>query len=340
MAHLLDTRENGEHSFVSLRQTAWHKIGTVMQDEMTVDEAMHLAGHNYKVELRPLFTSLENGDISLGVPGSATVRTDREEVLGVVGKSYKVFQNRQMWDIVEPLIDAGLARIETAGTIKEGRDVWATIQFATPADEGRKFGFEEGERIALYGTITNNHSGNRGVVTALSPIRVVCNNTLTMMVNATKDTKNQIRSTHRGDVHGKVTDAAATLFYNALAQWTENLAVFDALKNITLSSETFAERVLDVVLPLGDKDTVRQRTEYDKQMERRSELKRFWLTGTGHQGDHSAYEALNGVCEALDHSPELFIGRKTEGWDWAEQALFGSTKKMKDQLAKSLLTLV
>jgi phage/plasmid-like protein (TIGR03299 family) len=339
MAHELDIRDNGEYSFVSLRETAWHKNGTIMQDEMSVDEAMDLAGHNFTVEKRPMFTTDKDGN-NLPTSAFATVRTDRDKVLGVVSGSYSVFPNRKMWRTVEPLIEAGLARIETAGTIKEGKDVWATIQFATPAEDGAKMGFEDGERIALYGTITNNHAGERGVVTMLSPVRVVCNNTLTMALRSTKAGVDKVRTRHSGDVEGKVDETSAKLFYSALAQWTANLEFFAALKNITLTNETFAERVLDVILPLGETTSVRLKTEYDKQMCRRATLKRFWLMGTGHQGNMSAYEALNGVCEALDHEPETFIGRKTSTWNWTESALYGSTAKMKADITKSLMTLV
>jgi phage/plasmid-like protein (TIGR03299 family) len=334
MAHLLDTRENGEYSFVSLRETAWHQHGTVMQDEMSVDEAMNLAGHTFRVEKRPLFFE-NNGEMECTPNGYATVRTDRMSVLGIVTDKYKVLQNRQMWNTLEPLIDAGLARIETAGTIREGRDVWAAVQFATPNDG--KFGFEGGERLGLYGIITNNHSGDRGVVTMLSAVRVVCNNTLSLALGTSK----QKESTgHRGEIADKVDAAAARVFHKALAQWDANRELFAALKGITLDNETFAERVLDVVLPLGEKDTPRLKTEYDKQMERRAQLKNYWLTGKGHQGDQSAYEALNGTIEALDHNPELFIGRKSSKFDWAESALMGKTGVMKRAVTSSLSALV
>src|ERR671912_180060 len=88
-------RTEGEHSFFSVKEKAWHGLGQIVQDYPNSRDALRFAGLDYSVEKRKLYTQAneyENPQIS--VPGySATVRTDTNEVLGVVGKDYEIVQN-------------------------------------------------------------------------------------------------------------------------------------------------------------------------------------------------------------------------------------------------------
>ncbi|RZK35670.1 MAG: alpha/beta hydrolase, partial [Pedobacter sp.] len=94
-----------KHSFFSVKEKAWHSLGTIIEAYPTTAEALQFAGLNYTVEKRPLFT-LDNVNFDLlnaladgiepavPVPNYyANVRTDTEEVLGVVGKDYQIVQN-------------------------------------------------------------------------------------------------------------------------------------------------------------------------------------------------------------------------------------------------------
>ena len=105
MAHQINFNEQtGQHSFFSVKEKAWHGLGQIVQGYPTSKEALTLAGLDYTVEKRPIFTydtenhrANEDTDIKIPeieVPGySATIRTDTDQVLGLVGKDYKIVQN-------------------------------------------------------------------------------------------------------------------------------------------------------------------------------------------------------------------------------------------------------
>src|SRR3954470_2970580 len=102
MSHNLNYNERtGQHGFFSVKEKAWHGLGTIVEDYPTSAEAIRFAGLDYTVEKRQLFTydtenQLADEDTDIKIPEIevpnhfATVRTDTEQVLGVVGKDYEV----------------------------------------------------------------------------------------------------------------------------------------------------------------------------------------------------------------------------------------------------------
>src|ERR1700704_3124047 len=106
MSHNLNFNDQtGKHSFFSVKEKAWHGLGQIVQDYPTSAEAIEFAGLDFTVEKRPLFTfdnenQAANPDTEIIIPEIevpnyyATMRTDTEQVLGVVGKDYEIVQNR------------------------------------------------------------------------------------------------------------------------------------------------------------------------------------------------------------------------------------------------------
>src|SRR5688572_35450 len=135
MPHELDQRANGTAAVFSVRQTPWHREGTVLRDAPSLEEALRVGGLDFDVDVRPLFVR------SQPVPeipmftydpagnAAATVRTDRGTVLGIVTERYQPLQNRDAFGVLEPLLDAGLASLETGGALRAGRDVWMLVRF-------------------------------------------------------------------------------------------------------------------------------------------------------------------------------------------------------------------
>ena len=108
MAHALDARDNGNTSFVSLRKPAWHKLGTIAQDELSYDEALQLGGLDYPMVLRPVTTTMpifdasgeETDSYELATQARAILRLDTKTVFGVVGDQYELVTNRQATQVV------------------------------------------------------------------------------------------------------------------------------------------------------------------------------------------------------------------------------------------------
>ena len=206
MAHMLE-QYGDMASFASLRQPAWHGLGTVLDTEVTTSEMLrvaHLADWDVRLE-----------DINL--PGRyhrnafATVRTNPfdggDDVLGIVGERYQVLQNEQLFDFGDAILDG--ARWETAGSIKHG-----TVVFGSLALE-REVTLDPngvGDKVNTYLLVHTSHDGSLAIQASITPVRVVCQNTLNMAVGRDgRKAKQSFRIRHTQSVQGKVQAAREAL---------------------------------------------------------------------------------------------------------------------------------
>lgn len=315
MAHELDTRDNGQASFVSLRQTAWHQLGTIAQDEMTFAEAMHLGGLDYPLSLMPITVNAPifdaNGEemdtVAVDVPNSrAVLRGDTRKVLGVVSDRYELVTNRDAMQMVDVLVNEGLAVIETAGVLREGADAWMAIRFT--GDRIEAAGENGGDTIKFYGLVRTNHNGKASVQVATTPVRVVCANTLAMALGNGQTTVRNILHMGRERV-AKVQQAAHSLWSGTLADAEQMANAFAALRGLRISEAQFAAAVLDVMAPLpeepkADASKLAQSlypSRLFKVTELRQQIEELWVGGTGQAGALTAWDAYNACTESLDH---------------------------------------
>lgn len=175
MSHNLDTTA-GQTSFVSAREDAWHQLGTVLPDCFTAEEAMthgHLGGWNLRKE--EIFAHV--GGQQVRVSGRHAVVRDNPingnpEVLGDVGDAYKIVHNEQLAGLLNHLVDESGAHFETAGAIDGGRKVFITMKLPGHMMVGGA------DRIDNYIAAMTSHDGNSSTQLVVTPVRVVCQNTL------------------------------------------------------------------------------------------------------------------------------------------------------------------
>lgn len=185
MGHQLNYNEkNGQHSFFSVKEKAWHGLGQIVADYPTSAEAIRYAGLDYNVEKRPLFTGgaaigLDNVDTDLAFPDIevpnyfATVRTDNNAVLGVVGKDYEVVQNADAFQFFDAIVGGGDGiKYETAGALGKGERIFITAKLPEYIKVGKE------DLIEQYLFLTTSHDGFGSITAAFTPVRVVCQNTL------------------------------------------------------------------------------------------------------------------------------------------------------------------
>jgi phage/plasmid-like protein (TIGR03299 family) len=195
MAHNLEIR-NGQASFVEngRRGKAWHRLGTVFDRPLTIKEALTYSHANYRVALRPLVmltpdieTEMEGGSVmglqlsNAIVPGKkVTMRLDTHECLGIVSENYGVVQNEDAFKFIDTLVtgrmdyDEHKPVIETAGVLGRGERVFVTAKFPDEIILDNK----GDDKIEMYMVFTTSHDGLGAVTCLVTPIRVVCNNTL------------------------------------------------------------------------------------------------------------------------------------------------------------------
>ncbi|GAA4341142.1 DUF932 domain-containing protein [Flaviaesturariibacter amylovorans] len=186
MAHNLHFNETtGQHSFFSVKQKAWHGLGTIVQDYPTSAEALRFAGLDYQVEKRPLFTAAGAADESGTIPvlqSVATVRTDTGDVLGVVGKDYEVVQNVDAFAFFDSIVGGDGIQYETASALGKGERIFITAKLPSYIRVGRE------DLIEQYLFLTTSHDGYGSITAAFTPVRVVCANTLNAAMNQRSNT--------------------------------------------------------------------------------------------------------------------------------------------------------
>ena len=202
MAHNINFNEQTQkHSFFSVQQKAWHGLGTIVENYPTSVEALQFAGLDYRVEKRKLFT-LDNADIiSKSVPDYyATIRTDNENVLGVVGKDYEVVQNTDAFNFFDSIVGGDGIQYETAGALGKGERIFITAKLPNYIKVGKD------DLIEQYLFLTTSHDGFGSITAAFTPIRIVCNNTLNaalqnhsnaIKIRHTVNAKERLETAHR-----------------------------------------------------------------------------------------------------------------------------------------------
>ena len=161
-------------------QPAWHGLGKVLPEDtqLSVEEGLIAAGLDWQVDLLPLEISGDEEDNAMAgtsVPAMATVRSQDESVLGVVGMRYNVLQNIEAFRWFQPFLDANEASLHTAGSLHGGKRIWVLAKLNRQSIE-----VAEGDTIEKFLLLSNSHDGSASVRVGFCPIRVVCANTLSM----------------------------------------------------------------------------------------------------------------------------------------------------------------
>lgn len=184
MAHNLNFNEQtGKHSFFSVKEKAWHGLGQIVEGYPNSAEALKFAGLDFNVEKRKLFTfdnenqiADENTEIKIPeieVPNYyATIRTDNEIILGVVGRDYEVVQNVDAFSFFDSIVGGDGIHYETAGALGKGERIFITAKLPDYIKVGNN------DLIEQYLFLTTSHDGFGSITAAFTPIRIVCNNTL------------------------------------------------------------------------------------------------------------------------------------------------------------------
>jgi len=214
----------------SVREVPWHGIGTIVQEAPTSEEAIVMAGLDWEVQNRPIYTG-QGVEIAGYV---ANTRSSDDKVLGIVSNRYTIVQNTEAFAFTDSLIGEGL-KYETAGSLKGGRQVWLLAKMPQKKILG--------DKVDPYICFTNTHDGSGAVRVCMTPIRVVCNNTLNL---ALKDAKRMWSTRHVGDIQGKLEEAKQTL---GLAEQYMDALVIEAERLVDKAiSDARIEKILDNML--------------------------------------------------------------------------------------------
>lgn len=277
---------NVETMFFVGRERPWHGLGTSVEEAPDSREALIAAGLDWDVIQRPVFT--QDGTEIKGY--RANVRMQDDTILGVVTNRYKVVQNRDAFAFTDELLGNGV-RYETAGSLQGGRKTWILAKMPNRY-------IINGENILPYLVFSNTHDGSGAIKIAMTPIRVVCNNTLNLALSSAK----RIWSfNHTGNIQDKLEEAKETMF-RAEDYMSELGKEFEKLNKIKVSDAAL-EEYISMLLPIADDASV---TTEQNVVKLRDDIRRRYkyapdLKNLGKNG----YRFINAVSDFATHAKPL-----------------------------------
>jgi len=278
----------------------WHGLGVVVEESPTSKDALRLAGLNWSVEQRPIQTVD-------GVPLNgfkANVRNTDKKVLGVVTDKYKIVQNDEAFAFTDALLGEGIT-YETAGSLQEGRKVWLLAKLP------HKY-LISGDEVTPYLVFSNSHDGSGAIKVAMTPVRVVCNNTLNL---ALAEAKRCWSTIHTGNLSGKLQDAKQTLLH--ADAYMQGLAkAFEELRKVKLTDRKVMGYI-DILLPELDNSTPQQTRNIVRLKE---DMKaRYFDAPDLKDVGKNGYRFINAVSDFATHAKPIRMTRNYQ------ENLFGRT---------------
>ena len=229
MAHMVET-------MFSYRQVPWHGLGRIVEEAPDSKTAIKLAELDWTVEQEQI-QLVKNGVIIKDF--YANVRSADDSVLGIVSGKYKIVQNYEAFEFTDVLLGEG-TKYEAAGSLCNGKKVWLLAKL----EDRFKL---VGDDTEVYLGFFNSHDGKGSVRAFITPVRVVCWNTLNM---ALKNASRSWSTIHAGSMQEKLKEAQRTLelthiYMNKLSETAEILAD----KKITNNDVT---EFTEMLFPIGD----------------------------------------------------------------------------------------
>ena len=294
--------KDGKPMMMYVGETPWHKLGTQLDAPPKTAAAVIVAANlDWEVKKQPVYAF--DGTSGCAVPGYyATVRADFWEKpdcepFGLVGEEYNVLQNREAFSFFDPIIQTGQVTYETAGALGHGERIW---MLAKVKGDIKIKGKDEVQRYLL---LSNGHDGRTALKIKFTPVRVVCQNTLSFALSFGSDL---LRSHHGHGMDRRIESAQETVGI-ILKQYDSLARHYNRFAEVQMNTDLLG-RYLGEVFPLPKRRTNQRDRSYQQAVARTNHLR---LTG-GHLFDEgrgnklaaikgTLWAAYNGVTELVDH---------------------------------------
>lgn len=304
MAHELEI-VNGvaQMAYRESKGLPWHGLGTPVSDDMTPKEMMVAAGLDWSVEKVPTFINHNGQQIETGQ--EALVRSSDGSILTQVGPGWNPVQNSDAFDFFSEFVSAGDMVMDTAGSLKDGRMVWAL------ADVRDGFSLFNGDEVKGYLLFSNPHMYGKAIDVKFVMERVVCNNTLTVALNEAG--RVGVRINHRSQFDPEMVKQALGISHNKIEKFKEAAEFLGSKRYNDESLKRFMAKVLG------------ESTRDDKLLSRTAETALSFVENQ--PGDHfrpgTWWNAYNAVTYMVDHK----VGRSAD--TRMMSAWFGGNAKRK-----------
>ena len=308
MAHELEM-VNGVASMAYAGEVPWHGLGKKVLPDLTPEQMLEEANLDWTVSKVPAYATVNGEQVAVGK--SALVRDRDSKVLDVVGDDWNPVQNAEAFGFFAEFVEAGNMEMHTAGSLRDGRMIWA---LARVKDEAfTLFGKDRVEQFLLF---SNPHIYGKSIDVRFTPVRVVCNNTLTLSLG--EKVNNSVRVTHRTAFDADMVKTTMGIAQSKMGQYKE---MAEAIASVRFTEETKIEYLERLFPVLGEA----KRKERSKGA---SGILDILDTQPGaSMGEGTFWQLFNGATYYVDH----MMGRTAD--NRMTNAWFGAgVKKKQDAL--------
>lgn len=224
-------------------QTPWHGLGVNVAETVTVEEMQVAAGLNWNVELAPLTAHVGDKDVPVK-DNFALVRSTDHAVFDVVGSRWNVPQPADILGFFKGFVEAGGATLETAGSLKGGKVIWALADLKSNFTlKGTK------DKIKNYLLLASPYQQGKATIARVTPTRVVCANTMAMAMSGTASLEK--RWTHSTEFDPEAAAESLELVRDNAFELNKN---FNLLKSLRMTDKEVMSILAPVYQPNGAGD--------------------------------------------------------------------------------------
>ena len=292
---------NGVAQMAYAGETPWHGLGTKVAPDLSPIQIMSKAGLDWTVEKETMTTAS-----GVEIEGKkALVRSADNKVLDVVGDNWNPVQNEQAFEFFSEYTLAGDMEMHTAGSLKGGQMVWALAKVK------ESFDILGGDQVDSYLLFSNPHKYGKAIDVRFTPIRVVCNNTLSMSLG--QNVANSVTLNHRNEFNPAMVKEQMGIASEKFAKYKE-MAEFLSTKKFSMDALV---QYYNEVFPRtyqGKKD-VQVKTFADLSSNGQKAYSYLETQPGAHFGEGSWWQALNSVTYLTDHKMGREVdSRLTSAW--------------------------
>ena len=286
-----------------VRQNPLRRFGVAMSGEGTTvaEVALKQSGLDWTAEKVPL-RAFDTFDV---IPDAFAIRrSDSNGILGVVGKDYQPYQNRDMFSVFDDLAHARgnqvtPFKIETAGCFQKGKIVYAMCKLP-------HLGIVLGEDyIDSYLLVSNAFDGRKPVTITPTTIRVVCQNSLRMAEAQARFERKKGRLAggftikHTSGMNGRI-EEVKEIYNRAIRDRFATEDIFKRLVRIPLNTKFEREFMTSVFGKPGPDESERAKTIRKNRDDRIAAILASPTSQVKGTKD-TAFSLLNATTEFVDH---------------------------------------
>lgn len=315
MSHLLEMK-NGKAMMAWAGKVPWHGLGKKVPSDLSPKQMLEAAGLNWRVIKIPAYSLLtkKNGEKkAISVGWSALIRDSDETMLDVVSSDWNPVQNEEAFEFFHEFVAAGDMEMHTAGSLSGGQVIWGLAKVKD------SFELFHGDEIQSYLLFTNFHKYGFSTDVRFTPIRVVCNNTLTLSLN--QNVERMVKFSHRRQFKPELAKELLGIATDKLRKYKEMATFLGSKKAKNEDIVTYFKRIF----PHSNSESVNLSSKADQAI-------KILHNQPGHQyAEGSWWQPYNAVSFMIDH----VVGRSVDTRLYS--SWYGQNKKIK---ADALVTAV